>query len=101
MSKPDALVSLEPGDIIAVSGRVDVDSVVGYRSAGMRLMEEMDTITVDLADSESEGSAAIALLIAWLREADTAGKELTFVGAPPNLIAIADACGVKDILPFA
>ena len=47
------------------------------------------------------GSAVIALLIAWQREALRLEKDFHIVNAPENLRAIARACGVDSILPFA
>lgn len=85
---------------IKVSGCLDVGSVAEYKEEGIRLMEPMDEPVFDLADIEARGSAAIALLIAWQRHAANSGKEISFINPPSNLIDIAKACGVSDIVPF-
>jgi len=85
---------------IKVSGCLDVGSVAEYKDEGIRLMEPMSEPVFDLAEIEARGSAAIALLIAWQRHAANSGKEISFINAPPNLVEIAEACGVSDIVPF-
>lgn len=93
-------ISLGAGDRIAVGGCLDVDTVAAYKDAGLELMEDLNEIVVDLDQCRVEGSAVIALLIAWQRSASQAGKEISFVNAPENLLQIAEACGVRHIVPF-
>lgn len=93
-------ISLGAGDRIAVGGCLDVDTVAAYKEAGLELMEDLDGIVVDLGECQVNGSAVIALLIAWQRNASRVGKEISFVNAPENLLQIAEACGVRHIVPF-
>ena len=100
MPEPDG-VSLGGDDTILVRGNLSVETVAGYRDDGVLLMKDLDTIVIDLSGCEITGSAGIALLIAWQREAARAEKEITYRNASEKLLAIADACGVSEIVPFA
>lgn len=57
--------------------------------------------TVDLGEVSELDSSALAMLLAWLREARARGRELAFVRLPEGLAAIARLYGVSDLLPLA
>jgi ABC-type transporter Mla MlaB component len=96
--QPD--IFIEGGTTIKVRGNLNVTNVAQFWSSGIELMAEVDSVVIDLAESEVVGSAVVALLIAWQREAGRLGKALCILHAPENLIAIAKACGVDGIIPF-
>ncbi len=56
---------------------------------------------VDLSAVTQVDSAALALLLAWLRSAREAGRTLSIVGAPPALQSLASLYDVDSILPLA
>jgi phospholipid transport system transporter-binding protein len=93
-------VSLSADNSITVRGCLNVDTVGACRDAGVTLFDDLDEIIIDLAGTEVRGSAAVALLIAWQREAEMAGKPLSYRNAPDQLLSIAQACGVREIVPF-
>ncbi|MCB1691935.1 MAG: STAS domain-containing protein [Pseudomonadales bacterium] len=101
MSEASARLSVGAGDTITVSGLLSVDTVARYRDEGVDLMDDVPTVAFDLSACEVKGSAAIALLISWQRAAIRLGKDIEFRNAPENLLAIAEACGVDHIIPFA
>jgi len=53
---------------------------------------------VDLAALDAVDSAAVAVLLAWLRRAAVEGVELSFSGAPASLAALAELYGVEEIV---
>ena len=53
---------------------------------------------VDLAGLEAVDSAAVAVLLAWLRRAAREGIELSFSGAPASLAALAELYGVEELV---
>jgi phospholipid transport system transporter-binding protein len=57
--------------------------------------------SVDLAGVGELDSSALALLLAWLREARRQGRELAFANLPQGLTTIARLYGVADLLPAA
>lgn len=56
---------------------------------------------VDLARVDAVDSAALAVLLAWQRRAAVEGVSLGFVGAPPNLAALAELYGVQELISQA
>ena len=88
-----------------MSDRYTVDGVLDLASVGRHLAEGVKAINatsekleIDLSGSQFAGTAGIALLIAWLRHGEKAGKQVMFRGVPADLPAIARACGVETIL---
>ena len=57
--------------------------------------------TVDLKEVTELDSSALALLLAWLREAKAAGRAVAFANLPESLQTIARLYGVQDLLPAA
>lgn len=95
-------VAAGPDASIVVTGFLDVLSVADARDEGVRLMDgDRCEVTFDLSGATVKGSAVIALLIAWQREARSREIEMSVVGASESLRQIADACGVLGIIPFA
>lgn len=97
-----ATVSLGEDGRIAVEGCLDVDTVAKCRDDGIALLPEDEDAKVvfDLSATDVRGSAPIALLIAWQRELRGRNGQMSVVGAPDALLDIADACGVREIVPF-
>jgi ABC-type transporter Mla MlaB component len=101
---------VEDGRLI-VTGPLRVDTVAGYKDAGIALIDTLQsTVLIDLVDADVQGSAAIALLIAWQRHVvlrqplasqGDGPASLRLLNASPRLREIARACGVDGILPFA
>jgi phospholipid transport system transporter-binding protein len=58
-------------------------------------------LTIDLAGVSRGDSAAIALLIHWVREFRSHGRYLSFSHTPPHLLRLAEASELLQILPFA
>jgi len=86
---------------LRVSGCLSVNSVAGYQREGIKLIDSLSgSVVIDLAEAEVQGSAAIALLIAWQRHITHRQGEVRMVGASATLREIARACGVDDILAF-
>jgi len=98
-----ATVTAGPDGRILVSGCLDVDTVGKCRDDGVALLPAGNGVEVvfDLTDTEARGSAPIALLIAWQRELRSRAGRMSVVGAPASLLAIAETCGVREIVPFA
>jgi len=59
-----------------------------------------DDLRIDLAGVGRADSAGLALLIEWLREARRVGRTLEFHAVPAQMLAIAEASGLADILPL-
>ncbi len=88
------------GDRLLVSGRLTMDTIGAAFDEAMQ-PPEGKSWTIDLAQVEAADSAAVSLLLGWLRNAQRHGATLTFVNVPDNLRSLADLYGVADALPLS
>lgn len=56
---------------------------------------------VDLSAVTEADSSALTLLFAWLRRAQTQGRQLDIVAPPAGLLSLAELYGISDLLPLA
>jgi phospholipid transport system transporter-binding protein len=88
------------GDRMVVSGPVTLARVASLLEQGREAIAD-GVRTVDLAEVSELDSSALAVLLAWLRDARSRNRELAFTGLPEDLDAIARLYGVADLLPRA
>ena len=88
------------GDRVLLSGPVTLANVAAVLEEGRAHLTE-GVGTVDLAEVTELDSSALALLLAWLREAKAAGRAIAFANLPESLQTIARLYGVEDLLPAA
>jgi phospholipid transport system transporter-binding protein len=93
------VIRREDGRIV-LSGPVTLANVAQVLEEGRRHLAE-GAATVDLAEVSELDSSALALLLAWLREAKAAGRSIVFANLPESLQTIARLYGVQDLLPAA
>lgn len=87
------------GNSLRVSGRLTMDSIGTLFGEAMQALDGKNW-TIDLAGVEEADSAAVSLLLAWLRNAQQHAAMLTFVNVPDNVRSLADLYGVADALPL-
>lgn len=87
-------------DSLRITGMVSLDTVAGYRDLLVELLASnaADAVKIDLGGIEIKGSAIITLLVSLVRESKKLQKEVIFQHCPEDLLAIARACGVDEIL---
>ncbi len=88
------------GDRMLVSGPLTLATVA------VALREGNDAIAmgareIDLGEVGELDSSALALLLAWLREAKRRDRNLSFSRLPEGLTTIARLYGVAELLPAA
>lgn len=84
-----------------VTGRVRFANLMDIREAGeAAITAGGDDVVVDLSGIENGNSAAVALLIAWYRAAESQDKSIRFVAAPAELENIVELSGLRDVLPL-
>jgi phospholipid transport system transporter-binding protein len=88
------------GDRMIVSGVLTLASVAAALREGNAAIGEGVRI-VDLGEVGELDSSALALLLAWLREARRQNHGLSFTNLPQGLTTIARLYGVADLLPAA
>ena len=57
-------------------------------------------LVVDLAKVEAVDSAAVSLLLSWLRRAQRDQVAIFFANVPDNLMSLARLYGVAEMLPL-
>lgn|SRR5690554_7991545 len=85
--------------IYSVSGELTLDTVTEALSESTELFEKADTLDIDLANVTRADSAGLALLVAWMRQARQSEKKIQFQHVPAQMLAIAKASGLDEILP--
>ena len=86
------------GARLVVSGAVTLGNAAALLEEGRRHIAE-GVQTVDLGEVNEMDSALLALLLAWLRDARTRNRALSFVNLPESLRTIAQLYGVDRLLP--
>ena len=86
------------GPRLVVSGAVTLGNAAALLEEGRRHIAE-GVQTVDLAEVNEMDSALLAVLLAWLRDARSREKKISFVNLPESLRTIAQLYGVDRLLP--
>ena len=83
-----------------VAGELTFATVNGLLEQGPKLFENHHELKIDLTEVTRSDSAGLALLIDWMRLAKEASKEIMFYNVPDQILAIAHASGVDELLPI-
>ena len=86
------------GERMVLSGALTLANVAAVLREGAAAIGE-GVRTVDLGEIGELDSSALALLLAWLREAKRQNRELAFANLPQGLTTIARLYGVAELLP--
>jgi phospholipid transport system transporter-binding protein len=89
--------------------RVEIGGALTLNGASLALQTGRDALArlpagdavFDLGQVSDVDSAGLALVFAWLRDAQAAQRKLTFVRLPQQLLSLAAVYGVSDLLPQA
>jgi phospholipid transport system transporter-binding protein len=88
------------GRRIVVSGPVTLANVASILEEVRRHLAE-GVPTVDLGEVSELDSSLLAAMLAWLRDAKAASRQLAFANLPESLQTIARLYGVDRLLPVA
>jgi phospholipid transport system transporter-binding protein len=91
------------------ANRVEIDGSLTLDGAKAVLEEGRAALTrlpagdavFDLGKVSAVDSAALAVVFAWLRDAHSAQRGLSFASVPKQLVSLAAVYGVSDLLPLA
>jgi phospholipid transport system transporter-binding protein len=84
-----------------LDGVLNLDSVPALLSEVDALSYDTPSLTVDLRTVEHADSAGVALLVAWMRSARRAERDIRFLNMPAQMLNIARVSGLDAILPLA
>lgn len=87
-------------DHLVVSGDLNFKTVVNLWDESLPLLAKHNELCIDLAKVTSANSAALTLLLEWLKYARRENKSITFKNIPSQLLSIAAVIGVDKILPL-
>jgi len=87
------------GDCLQVSGRLTMETVAILFNADLKPVAD-GALVVDLGKVEAVDSAAVSLLLSWLRRAQSNQVTLSFANVPDNLLSLARLYGVAELLPL-
>jgi phospholipid transport system transporter-binding protein len=88
------------GPKMTVSGPVTLANAARMLEEGRQHLAEGVRV-VDLGEVTDLDSTLLALVLAWLREARAAQRELAFVNPPEAMQTLARLYGVEALLPLA
>jgi len=82
-------------------GRLDAESVPTLVIQSKNISKQQsDDIVINLKAVTHSSSAGIAFLLEWLRQANSSQFEIQFTNMPVKMRAIAEICGLTEILPI-
>ena len=87
------------GDRLQVSGRLTIETVTGLFDTVLQPNGKTGLV-VDLGKVEAVDSAAVSLLLSWLRRTKRSQVTLCFSNVPENLLSLARLYGVVELLPL-
>ncbi|UCZ87440.1 STAS domain-containing protein [Pseudomonas sp. L5B5] len=87
------------GDLL-ISGVLDYRSGPGLRKQGQALIKssQASTLVLDCSAVERSSSVGLALLLAFMRDAQGLGKTVSVRALPDGMKEIAEVSGVTEIL---
>lgn len=90
-----------PG-VMQLAGVLDYLSAPALREQGGRLLRDSSVMAcvVDCSAVEKSSSVGVSLLLAFMRDANAAGKTLDIRGLPSDMREIAKVCGLLEVLPL-
>lgn len=91
------MITREDGRLV-VSGRLTIATVPELFEAGLQHLTGEDLL-VDLSQVEAVDSAAVSMLLGWLRAAQRSQHTLRVSGLPEDLLSLAHLYGVAELLP--
>lgn len=91
------MISREDGRLV-MHGRLTIATVPTLFEEGLRHLASEDLL-VDFSRVEAVDSAAVSMLLGWLRAAQRSQRTLRVTGLPDDLLSLAHLYGVADLLP--
>ena len=88
------------GRKMVVSGPVTLANAAPLLEQGRQQLAE-GVRAVDFSEVTEVDSSALAVALAWLRDARAAKREITFANLPEALQTLARLYGVEELLPLA
>lgn len=88
---------------VQVSGELCMDSMIAIMAEADGMFSNVpagSALNVDLAGVSRSDSTGLALLLDWMRRAQQARQDITFHNMPEQMLSIARASGLEQLLPL-
>ncbi|MDP9938133.1 MULTISPECIES: STAS domain-containing protein [Pseudomonadaceae] len=97
-----ASISERSAGQLQLSGVLDYSTGPLLREQGARLIAASSAarLALDCSTVEKSSSVGLALLLAFMRDARKAGRELTISALPDDMREIAQVSGLLELLPL-
>ncbi len=92
----------EEGERLIIEGPITMETAAGLLDSGRRLCGQVECSAgrvIDLSGVTSVDSAALAVVLAWMRAAGS-GRTLRIEGVPPQLRSLAALYDLAEVLPL-
>jgi phospholipid transport system transporter-binding protein len=99
MTEPYSINFDSKDNLFHVAGELTFATVNELLEQAPALFESHPKLNIDFTKVTRSDSAGLALLIDWMRLAKTNSKEIMFYNIPAQMLAIANASGVDELLP--
>lgn len=87
--------------VFGVIGELSFDSVVHVEQEGFEALGKADTqVVFDLSGVTQCSSAALALLLSWLRKAQALDVDLRFKSPPEQLVSLINSAQLNELIPL-
>ena len=86
------------GEWMVVRGNLTIETVPELFETGLQQLAGED-FHIDFSQVEFVDSAAVSMLLGWLRAAQRIQHDLRVKGLPENLLSLARLYGVAELMP--
>lgn len=81
-----------------LAGNLSMHSVAAILPQGLALLNKAPNVwTIDMSEVQQVSSAAVALLLEWLKVAEASGKRLELQGVPEHMHSIISISGLEPL----
>lgn len=92
------MIERQPGRL-RVTAPMVMANARGLLEAGRSAFKEAQEV-VDLGAVPEADSSALAVMLGWLRVAESQGRHLVFTHTPAGVRSLAELYGIADLLPL-
>jgi len=100
MSQPSEFKLDAETGYINVCGNLTFATVNDLLVSARKVFAPIEVLEIDLTDVSCSDSAGLALLIDWMRSAKQKNKHIVFHNIPAQMLAMAHASGLDELLPL-
>lgn len=85
-------------NLYKITGDITFSTVPKLNTVGIQYIVAHQEPIFDLSAVQKTDSSAIALLLAWIRDAKREHKNIHFQNIPHQVLEVAEVCGVSALL---